>query len=68
LVAVSQGVAAVFTVALLITLVPVAGVGGAAIASSVAYGVALMAMIHCLWRLPRGNVPRAPTSHTTGEQ
>jgi O-antigen/teichoic acid export membrane protein len=68
LVAVSQGVAAVFTVALLIALVPVAGVAGAAIASSVAYGVALIAMIHCLWRLPHGNVPQAPTSHTAGEQ
>jgi O-antigen/teichoic acid export membrane protein len=49
----SQGLAAVFTVALLIVLLPIVGVYGAAIASTVAYGVALAAMLRCLWRLPR---------------
>ena len=48
----SQGLAAVFTVVLLFTLVPVIGVAGAAIASTVSYGVALAVMIRCLWRLP----------------
>jgi O-antigen/teichoic acid export membrane protein len=57
LVAVSQGLAAIFTVTLLIVLVPWTGVAGAAIASSVAYGVALIAMIRCLWRLPHQECP-----------
>lgn len=51
-VAVAQGLAAGFTVILLIALVPVAGVAGAAIASTAAYGVALAVMIRALWRLP----------------
>jgi O-antigen/teichoic acid export membrane protein len=51
-VAISQGLAAIFTVVLLIALLPVAGVAGAAVVSSVAYGVALIAMMQCLWRLP----------------
>jgi O-antigen/teichoic acid export membrane protein len=52
LVAVAQGLAAVFTVILLIALLPVAGVAGAAIASTVAYGAALAAMIRALWGRP----------------
>jgi O-antigen/teichoic acid export membrane protein len=52
LVAAAQGLAAVFTVILLITLLPVAGVAGAAIASTVAYGAALAAMIRVLWGRP----------------
>jgi len=61
----AQGLAAVFTVALLIALLPVVGVSGAAIASTVAYGVALAAMLRSLWRLPRhakgtGWVPEVP--------
>ena len=52
LVAVAQGLAAVFTVVLLVVLLPSTGVAAAAIASSVAYGVALAVMIRCLWRLP----------------
>jgi O-antigen/teichoic acid export membrane protein len=48
----SQGLAAVFTVALLIALLPVVGVYGAAIASTISYGVALGVMLRCLWRLP----------------
>jgi len=49
LVAAAQGLAVVFTVTLLIMLLPVAGVAGAAIASTVAYGVALAAMTRALW-------------------
>jgi O-antigen/teichoic acid export membrane protein len=59
----SQGLAAVFTVVLLIALLPLVGVYGAAIASTVAYGIALAAMLRCLWRLPRaaeGDSSRVP--------
>ena len=48
----AQGLAAVFTIVLLFALLPVVGVAGAAIASTVAYGVALAAMLRYLWRLP----------------
>jgi O-antigen/teichoic acid export membrane protein len=51
LVAAAQGLAAVFTVVLLFALLPSVGVAAAAIASTVAYGVALAVMIRCLWRL-----------------
>jgi O-antigen/teichoic acid export membrane protein len=47
----AQGLAAVFTVILLVVLVPVIGVYGAAIASTVAYGVALVMMVLSLRRL-----------------
>lgn len=53
IVAWAQGLAAVFTVALLFALLPLVGVAGAAIASTVAYGTALAVMLRCLWRLPR---------------
>jgi O-antigen/teichoic acid export membrane protein len=49
LVAAAQGLAAVFTVILLFALLPVAGVAAAAIASTVAYGIALAAMTRALW-------------------
>ena len=52
LVATAQGLAAVFTVALLVALVPLAGVAAAAIASTTAYGVALAVMIRSLRQLP----------------
>ena len=48
----AQVLAAVFTIVLLFALLPVVGVAGAAIASTVAYGVALGAMLRYLWRLP----------------
>lgn len=59
----AQGLAAIFTVVLLIALLPVFGVYGAAIASTVSYGIALAAMLRALWRMPRhargsGWVPR----------
>jgi O-antigen/teichoic acid export membrane protein len=53
IVAWAQGLAAIFTVVLLIVLLPVVGVAGAAIASTVAYGIALAMMLRSLWRLPR---------------
>ena len=49
----AQGLAAVFTVVLLFALLPVVGVAAAAIASTIAYGVALVAMLRSLRRLPR---------------
>lgn len=48
----AEGMAAVFTVVLLLTLLPAVGVYGAAIASAVAYGVALAVMLLSLHRLP----------------
>jgi len=48
----AQGLAAVFTVILLVALLPVVGVYGAAIASAVAYGVALAMMLRSLRGLP----------------
>ena len=48
----AQVLAAVFTIVLLFALLPVVGVASAAIASTVAYGVALGAMLRYLWRLP----------------
>jgi O-antigen/teichoic acid export membrane protein len=48
----SQGLAAIFTVLLLLVLLPLVGVYGAAIASTVSYGVALAAMLRRLSRLP----------------
>jgi O-antigen/teichoic acid export membrane protein len=49
----AQGLAAVFTVVMLIALLPLVGVAAAAIASTVAYGVALAVMLRLLWRLPQ---------------
>jgi O-antigen/teichoic acid export membrane protein len=49
----AQGLAAIFTVVLLIALLPIVGVYGAAIASTVAYGAALAAMLRSLRHLPR---------------
>jgi O-antigen/teichoic acid export membrane protein len=48
----AQGLAAISTVILLVALIPVAGAYGAAIASTVAYGVALVMMLLSLRRLP----------------
>ena len=59
----AQGLAAVCTVGLLIALLPMVGVAGAAIASTVSYGVALAVMLRSLWRLPRharGSGPMVP--------
>jgi O-antigen/teichoic acid export membrane protein len=48
----AQGLAAIFTVVLLLALMPLIGVYGAAIASTVSYGVALAVLLRRLWRLP----------------
>jgi O-antigen/teichoic acid export membrane protein len=48
----AEALAAVFTVILLITLLPVLGVYGAAIASAVAYSIALVMMLLSLRKLP----------------
>ena len=47
----AEGLAAVFTVILLVALLPVVGVYGAAIASAVAYGISLTMMLLSLRRL-----------------
>ena len=65
IVAWAQGLAAAFTVVLLFALLPVIGVAGAAIASTVSYGVALAVMLRSLWRLPRharGSGPMVPVT------
>lgn len=64
LVAIAQGLAAVFTVVLLVTLLPTMGVAAAAVASTVAYGIALAGMIQCLRRPPRS--ARHPIAGTKG--
>jgi O-antigen/teichoic acid export membrane protein len=48
----AQGLAAIFTIVLLIALLPIVGVYGAAIASTVAYGAALAVMLRSLRHLP----------------
>jgi O-antigen/teichoic acid export membrane protein len=58
----AQGVAAVFTVVLLLALLPAAGVAGAAIASTVAYGVALAVMLWVLLRPAPARLAR-PCKH-----
>ncbi len=49
----AEGIAAIFTVVLLLALLPLVGVYGAAIASTVSYGVALAFMLSRLSRLSR---------------
>jgi len=56
----AEGLAAVFTVILLVALLPVVGVYGAAIASAVAYGVALGMMLLSLRRLPPDSPGASP--------
>lgn len=67
LVAVSQGLAAVFTVILLVTLLPAMGVAAAAVASTVAYGTALAAMLRCLRRESRADQARRRRKGTNPE-
>jgi O-antigen/teichoic acid export membrane protein len=57
----SQGLAALFTIAILVALLPFLGVYAAAIASTVAYGVTTAVMLYRLLHLPahaRGSGPR----------
>jgi O-antigen/teichoic acid export membrane protein len=48
----AEGVAVVATLVLLAALLPVVGVTGAAIASTVPYGISLTLMLRSLWRIP----------------
>jgi O-antigen/teichoic acid export membrane protein len=48
----AEGVALIFTLVLLAALLPVIGVTGAAIASTVPYGISLTLMLRQLWRIP----------------
>lgn len=60
----AQGLAALFTIALLFVLLPFVGVYAAAIASTVSYGVMVTVMIRRLLHLPahaRGSAPRSPS-------
>lgn len=62
----AQGLAAILTVVLLLALLPFVGVYGAAIASTVAYGVALAVMLRRLRHQPprharRGTAAAIPT-------
>jgi len=66
IVAWAQGLAAIFTVVLLFALLPLIGVAAAAIASTVAYGVALAMMLRCLWRLPAKADGRGDVAQATG--
>jgi O-antigen/teichoic acid export membrane protein len=63
LVAAAQGLATVFTLILLFALLPLLGVAAAAIASTVAYGVALATMMRFLWRPS----PQAINEHSGGQ-
>ena len=65
----AEGLAAVFTVALLFALLPLIGVYAAAIASTVSYGVAVTVMLRRLWRLPRHvNDGHRHNSHDSASQ
>ncbi len=59
----AEGLAAVFTVVLLLILLPAVGVYGAAIASAVAYGVALAMMLLSLRNLTRSSYSPAHSKH-----
>jgi O-antigen/teichoic acid export membrane protein len=63
--ALAEGIAAIFTVALLFALLPLVGVYGAAIASTVSYGVALAVMLRRLLRRPRHSRQAPPETAQT---
>jgi O-antigen/teichoic acid export membrane protein len=63
----AEGLAAVFTVVLLVALLPVAGVYGAAIASTVAYGVALVMMLLSLRKLSTDSAGPRHRRHPAAE-
>jgi O-antigen/teichoic acid export membrane protein len=48
----AEGAAVIATLVLLATLLPLLGVTGAAIASTVPYGISLALMLRALWRIP----------------
>lgn len=57
----AEGTAVIATLVLLAALLPVIGVTGAAIASTVPYGISLALMLRALWRIP---VPGGPDGGT----
>ncbi|MGH9919525.1 MAG: lipopolysaccharide biosynthesis protein, partial [Nitrososphaerales archaeon] len=64
----AQGLAAVFTLIILFSLLPFLGVYAAAIASTISYGVAFAVVLHRLLHLPRharGSAPRVPSTSKT---
>jgi O-antigen/teichoic acid export membrane protein len=69
LVAMAQGFAATFTVILLVGLLPILGVAAAAVASTIAYGIALAVMLRCLRAASRtaGKPAIAVSSGSTAE-
>lgn len=68
IVAYAQGAAAVFTVALLIGLLPLIGVAAAAIASTVAYGVALAVMVQALRQLAARTATSSEPERLPGQE
>lgn len=64
----AQGIAAVATVGLLVVLLPLAGIWGAAIASALAYGIATTVMIRSLRRLGAASPPECSASGTQVHQ
>ena len=63
----AQGIAAIFTVVLLLALLPLVGVYGAAIASTVSYGAAVAVMLRRLSRLPDHASGARVADHAAGE-
>jgi O-antigen/teichoic acid export membrane protein len=61
----AQGFAVVFTVVLLFALLPTLGVCGAAVASTVAYGIALAVMLYFLRRLGKSSEAGGCDAQTT---
>ena len=61
LVAWAQGIAAIIAISMIFTLVPLMGINGAAVASTVAYGIAFAAMLLSLARLPGKTRRRSDT-------
>lgn len=51
----AEGIALIFTLVLLTTLLPIFGVTGAAIASTIPYGVSFAFMLKSLWQIPIEN-------------
>jgi O-antigen/teichoic acid export membrane protein len=61
----AEGIAAIFTVILLFALLPLVGVYGAAIASTISYGVALAVMLRRLFRRPPNSRQAPPETAQT---
>lgn len=66
-VAVAQITGLIFTIVLLVILLPIWGVAGAALASSIAYGVVLVTMLFSIFRAPAAELPQ-PAAETPPEE